>query len=183
VSGLTHLIGQQVVGVIEGNPVGPLTVDNSGNVTLPFTGYKVTLGLAFTPQLQTLPLDTGEPTIQSKRKKMTAVTLRVVDTLGLQVGTTFNNLVTMKDFQFSAIPSQTTGPVGITGAPGILDFINPGIPILGGITPPYVVDGRQILDQAWQENGQLCIQQNLPWPATILAVIPEVLGGDSDRGR
>ncbi len=182
VSGLNHLEGKPVVGIADGVAIGPFTV-SGGSVTLGLTGYKVTIGLVFTPQLQTLPIDTGEPTVQGKRKKLTAVTLRVADTLGLQVGTTFANVVTMKDFQFSAIPSQSTGPVGIPGVPGVLDLVNPGIPILGGITPALVVDGRQILDQAWQENGQLCIQQNLPYPATILAVIPEVLGGDSDRSR
>ena len=166
--GLLHLQGKQVIGLADGVVVGPFTVSSGGFVTLPNLSTKVVLGLAFTPQLQTLPLDLGEPTVQSKRKKLPALTLRVADTLGLQVGTSFANLVTMKDFQLGAIPSTSNGVASVT------DLVNPSL------APTYPqVDGRQILDQLWQEPGQICIQQNLPYPATIIGVIPEVLVGDT----
>lgn len=154
-----HLANMVVQGVADGVPFGPVTADLNGTVTLANFATKVTMGLAYTPQLQTLPLDTGEPTIQSKRKKVPAATLRVADTLGLQIGTTFANVVTFKDFQLGAIPSQSNGPVTVAG-------------LVNG-------DGRQILDQVWQEVGQLCIQQNLPYPATVLGVMPELEVGDS----
>jgi hypothetical protein len=155
---LSQLNGQQVVGIADGVAIGPFTV-SSGPINLGMTATKVVLGLPFTPQLQTLPLDLGEPTVQSKRKKIPALTMRVADTLGLQVGTTFSNLVTFKDFQLGAIPTQSNGVSLVTD-------------LVSG-------DGRQILDQVWQEIGQLCIQQNLPYPATILGVMPEVVVGDT----
>jgi len=159
VSGLTQLIGRSVVGVADGVVVGPFTVTGGGAVTGLPSSSKITLGLPFTPQLQTLALDLGEPTVQSKRKKLPAITMRVSDTLGLQVGTTFANLVTVKDFQLNSIPSQSNGVALVTD-------------LVAG-------DGRQILDQLWQEVGQLCIQQNLPYPATILGIMPEVVVGDT----
>lgn len=176
VSGLTQLTGLNVVGVVDGSVVGvtsPLVVSGSGTVNLGTTGTKVTLGLAFTPQLQTLPLDLGEPeNVLPKRLKISALTLRVADTLGLQAGTTFSTLVTVKDFQLGAIPSTSAGP-----NQQVVDLVNPSFgPQVGN-----VVDGRIIIDQLWQEAGDYCIQQNLPYPATILAVVPETTVGDTAK--
>lgn len=159
VSGLTQLEGQSVVGVADGVAVGPYVVSGGGGVNLGLTATKVTLGLQFIPQLKTLPLDLGEPTIQGKRKKIVALTLRVAETLGLSAGTTFNTLVPMKDFQLGAIPTTSSGVAKVTG-------------LISG-------DGRTIIDQDWQEAGSYCIQQNLPYPATVLGAMPETVVGDS----
>jgi hypothetical protein len=164
--GLKHLVGKTVTGVADGIPITPQVVPASGIINLPQASTAVIAGLPFTPQLKTLPLDLGEPTVQSKRKKLPAVTLRVADTLGLQVGTSFANVVTVKDFQLNAIPSQSNGAVSVT------DLINTDL------SQTYI-DGYQKLDQVWQEPGQLCVQQNLPYPATIIAIIPEVTVGDT----
>jgi len=161
VSGLTQIANLSVTGVADGKVITG-TVSGGGTLALGGTYTKVTIGLAYTPQIQTLALDLGEPTVQSKRKKLPAVTFRVADTLGLQVGTSFSNLTTVKDFQLGAIPTQSNGPVTVTDL--------------------FSGDGRQILDQLWQEIGQLSIQQNLPYPATILGVMPEVVVGDSQKG-
>lgn len=175
VTGLTQLEGMSVVGVADGAAIGPLTVSGTGTVTLSSSASKVTLGLAYLPQLKTLPLDLGEPTVQSKRKKLPAVTLRCADTLGLQVGTSFANVVTMKDLQLGAIPSNSNGP-----GQSVTDLVNPSW--ADQVNPDYQPqDARQILDQLWQEPGQICIQQNLPYPATILGVMPEVTVGDTPR--
>lgn len=159
VSGLTQLIGQTVVGVADGVVVGPFVVSATGSVALGLTATKITLGLAFLPQLQTLPLDLGEPTVQGKRKKITGITLRVADTLGLSIGKTFGTLVPMKDFTLGNVPTTSTGPAKVTG-------------LVSG-------DGRTIIDQEWDEAGNYCIQQNLPYPATILGAMPEVAMGDT----
>ena len=169
VSGLNQLVNQQVVGVADAVAIGPLTVSNSGVVTLPFNATKVTLGLQYTPKLQTLPLDLGEPTVQGKRKKITAVTVRAADTLGINIGTggLTGTLLTvpMKDFVVGNIGSQSNRVVGTNG-----DLVNG--------------DGRTIVDQVWQEAGNYYINQPLPYPATILGVMPEVTVGDTpDPGR
>jgi hypothetical protein len=104
-----------------------------------------------------LALDLGEPTIQGKRKKIPAVTARVKDTLGLQIGTTLNTLVSMKDLTLGNIGSQTNQQVTnlVTG------------------------DARTNIDPDWQEPGQYYFQQPFPLPASILGVIPEITVGDT----
>ena len=159
VTGLTQLISQSVVGVADGVPVGPFVVSATGSVALGLTATKITLGLAYLPQLQTLPLDLGEPTVQGERKKITGVTVRVADTLGISIGRTFAGAVPMKDFTLGNVPTTSTGPAAVTG-------------LVNG-------DGRTIIDTAWDEAGNYCIQQNLPYPATILGAFPEISLGDT----
>ncbi len=158
VSGLTQLIGQSVYGVADGAAIGPFTVSASGSVALGLTATKVTLGLSYLPQLQTLPLDLGEPTVQGKRKKITGVTLRVADTLGLQIGKTFATAVPMKDFTVGNIPTTSSG-----------------VSIVNGLVSG---DGRTIIDPDWETQGNYCIQQVLPYPATVLGAMPEIAVGD-----
>ncbi len=161
VSGLTQPIGQTVYGVADGAAIGPYTVSASGSVALGLTATKVTLGLKYTPQLQTLPLDLGEPTVQGKRKKIVALTLRVADTLGLSVGKTFPTIVPMKDFTLGNIPTTSSGVAVVSG-------------LVSG-------DGRTILDQDWDTAGNYCVQQDQPYPATVLGVMPETIVGDTAR--
>src|SRR5215471_3931909 len=71
--GLDFLEGQQVSILADGGVVTPQVVVN-GTITLPQPATKVTVGLGFVAQLQTMYLDTGEPTIQGKRKKIAALT-------------------------------------------------------------------------------------------------------------
>jgi hypothetical protein len=154
-SGLDHLNGQTVVGLADGVPVGPFTVVN-GSITLPKAATKVVIGLSFVPQLQTLSLDLGEPTVQGKRKKIAAVTARVKDALGLSMGSSFTNLVPMKDLVLGNVGSATNATV----------------------TNLQTCDARTLLDPLYQVPGQYCFQQNNPLPASILGVIPEVTVGD-----
>lgn len=154
-SGLDHLNGQSVVGLLDGVPVGPLTVSN-GSVTTA-SGTKAIFGLSYTPQLQTLALDLGEPTIQGKRKKIVAVTARVKDALGLSIGQSFSSLVPMKDLVLNNVGSATNALV----------------------TNLQTADARTIVDPLWQVPGQYCFQQSYPLPVSILGVIHETTVGDT----
>lgn len=169
-SGAQHLAGATVTGLATDN-LGRVTVitpfamptNQTGTFTLPAptspaTGYtRVTLGLFYTPQLKTLQLDLGEPTVQGKRKKITAVTVRCENTLGLQIGSDFNNLVVMKDLVPGNVGSATNQVV----------------------TGLVTADARTIIDPKWSVPGQYCIQQPFPYPASILGVIPEIAVGDT----
>lgn len=149
-SGLNHLEGQTVSILGDGNVFANQVVAN-GAITLNQSVSKIVVGLAYTAQLQTLYLDVGEPTIQGKRKKIAALTMRVTETRGLKAGSTFD---TLKEFKMRR--RQTMGlPIALeTG------------------------DQRLIMDPSWNEYGQICIQQDYPLPATVLGVIPEIVVGD-----
>ncbi len=122
---------------------------------------KVTVGLPFTCQLQTLAIDTGQPTIQSKEKVLPNVTVRVDNTLGLKIGATFDTLTAMKDLVVGNVGSMTNEVVTglVTG------------------------DARTFLDARYTVPGQFCIEQSDPLPATILGVIPQLSVGDTKDAR
>ena len=153
ITGLDHLDNQTVTALANGNVVSGLTV-NAGSVTLPEPADAILIGLPYQAQLQSLYADVpGEsPTVQGKRIKISAVTLRVQDTRGLQVGHTFDQLSPFKERDFQ--------PMG-----------NPIVPITG--------DQRIVLDPLYVVHPQLCIQQDDPLPATVLGLIPELTVGDS----
>lgn len=157
-SGLDHLEGQSVTGLADGAVIPPTTVVG-GAITLASPATKVTIGLAYTAQLQTLRLDTGEPTIQGKRKQITGFTVRCQETLGLSAGRTFSTLVSMKDL--------VVGNVGTMSNQVVTDLVSD--------------DARTILDPIWDVLGQCCIQQSKPFPATVLGVIPEIVVGDTQK--
>jgi len=142
----------------DGGVIPPQQVKN-GTITLTEPATKVTAGLGFVAQLQTMRLDTGNQgeggTIQGKRKKIAAVTVRAADTRGVYIGSTFNTLVPAKELYRSTLLG------------------NPQALITG--------DERIIMDPSWNTEGQICIQVSDPLPATILGVIPEIIIGDTVR--
>lgn len=167
-TGAQHLGGQVVTGVADGvvinftMPVSGTFVFGSGGTTgltaIPSASI-VTVGLSFLPQIQTLRIDLGEPTVQGKRKKISAVTVRASQTLGLSIGSTFNTLTTMKDFALGNV-----GTMSNTRVTGLVTD-----------------DARTIIDPNWTVQGQYCIQQNNPYPASVLGIIPEIDVGDTPK--
>ena len=159
VTGLWHLVGQTVTGLADGIVITPRVVQPDATVTLDVPATTATLGLGYQCQLQTLRLDTGDPTIQGKRKKIPAVSIRVQDALGLFIGKTFSTLVPMKDL--------IVGNVGTMSDQVVTDLVTD--------------DVRTLLDPSWDVPGQYCIQQTFPLPATVLGVMPEVTVGDTPK--
>lgn len=152
--GLNHLEGEAVSVLADGGVVEGLTVTNGG-ITLPHAASLVLAGLPFQAQIQTMDIDVSgnTDTVQAKRKKIGALTVRCNETRGLSVGRTFDTLVPTKELS----PFTT------------LD--NP-IPLIQG-------DERTVMDPLWDVPGRICIQQDDPLPATVLGVIPEVVIGDT----
>lgn len=155
--GLDFLEGESVSILADGGVVGPMTV-SGGQITLPNPASLVTIGLGFQAQLQTMYLDPGSPdggTTQGKRKNISALTVRVVNTRGLSVGDTFASLVDVKE---------------------LTPFVTLGNPI-----PLITWDERTVMPPGWDTPGQICIQQDNPLPATVIGVIPEINIGDDNR--
>lgn len=168
-SGAQFLAGATVTGLADGVVIPPFTMPLSGTFQLPdypATHSTVTLGLGYTCQLQTLPLDIGEPTIQGKPKAINAVTVRVADTLGLSIGSNFNNQVPMADLIVGNVSTTLVG--------------QPSQIITGLVTG----DAFANLDPTFTIPGQYCIQQSQPLPATVLGVIPQFeLGEPGSKSR
>jgi hypothetical protein len=149
--GLDYLEGQTVSILADGGVVEQQVVTN-GKIVLANPASKVTVGLPFTAQLQTMYLDVGEPTIQGKRKKINALTVRAVESRGLSAGRTWSTLV----------PIKQMNPTVALGQP---------VPLVTG-------DERIVMDPLWDVPGQICLQLSDPLPATVLGVIPEITIGD-----
>ena len=105
VSGLDALNGMTVSILADGN-VMPQQVVAGGSVTLLQPASSVIVGLPYTCQLQTLYLDTGEPTSQGKRKKVNAVSIRAKDSRGLQAGRTPATCVDVKQWSEQRQPRR-----------------------------------------------------------------------------
>ncbi|HSW91844.1 MAG TPA: hypothetical protein VLG09_04315 [Candidatus Saccharimonadales bacterium] len=155
VFGLYHLIGQDVTGLADGVPF-TATVTDDGSIVIADPASVIIIGLPFTPQWQTLRLDVSDQNIQGKRKAIGGVNLRVEDTLGLTIGKDFSNLVPMKDL--------IRGNIGTQSNQVVTDLVTG--------------DVRTIIDPSWDVDGQYCIEQSNPYPATILGVMPEIELGD-----
>lgn len=155
VSGLDYLDGMKVSILADGNVMAPQIV-SGGQVTLQLPASSVVIGLPYQCQLQTLYLDMGEGpqgTIQGKRKKISAATIRVRDTRGIKVGRTPQTVVPVKEW-------------------------NSNIP-LGGPLPLVTGDQRVVVDPLYDTAGQFWMQIDDPVPGTVLGVIPEISIGDS----
>lgn len=156
-SGGEHLAGETCVGLADGIPITPFTMSAAGTFTLPSAASVVTVGLAFLPELQTLPLDIGEPTAQGKMKKIANVDLIVQDTLALYIGSDNTNSVPMKDLVLGNVGSMTNEVV----------------------TDLVTGQARTIIDPLWSVPGQYYIKQPQPLPASILGVLPSIVIGDT----
>lgn len=145
-SGLSHLEGQAVAILGDGNVFAPQVVAG-GTVKLPQAVSVAHVGLPIQADAATLNPEPGQGTIQGKRKRVTAVTLRVEQTRGLKVGPDADHLTEFKEREGQPYGS----PIGLqTG------------------------DQKVNIGTTWGNTGSVYIRQSQPLPATILAIIPEI---------
>ena len=161
-SGAEHLAGLTVTGLADGQIITPFVMPLNGSFTLPTPASKVTIGIGYTCDLQTLAIDIGDPTIQGKVKKISDVDVRVSQTLGLEIGSDFNHLTPMKDLIRGNVSKMLTGQQNQI----VTDLVDG--------------DANTVLDPTYTVPGQYCIRQSLPYPATILGVIPNLHLGETD---
>ena len=165
-----HLAGKWVTGLADGVVIAPQIAGANGAVNLLFPASKVVVGLGYAVQFQSVYADTGQPTIQGRRKAITAVTARVEASCLLQAGANQIDASTLAPMPFAvswpglaAIPDQGT-PYQTAGG--------------GTVVPLFTGDERVTLPSDWQSNGQVAIQQLNPLPLNILGLVPELLPGD-----
>ena len=171
IGGLQYLAGMMVTGLADGNVIPPTLVPASGSIALAKPASAVTVGLGFQAQLQSIYLDTGEPTTQGQRKKVAAVTARIEASRGLKVGTNQPDGATLSPPQIA--PQWFVGQGGLTTAPdkGVMPF--------GGNTVPlFTGDVRVAVAGGFNTKGQVALQQDNPLPMNVLAMINEYWAGD-----
>ena len=151
ISGLSHLEGKTVAVLGDGNVFPPVVV-SGGTISLDSPASEIVIGLPYTAELETLDLDVGDPTIQGKRKKISAVTVKLENSRGLKIGGVYQN------GDYSRLTEVKERSTQMYGTP---------IGLLTG-------EERVILDPTWNSNGRILIRQDNPLPCTILVAIPEV---------
>jgi hypothetical protein len=166
-----HLTGATITGIADGQVIPPTVVGPGGLITLASSASQITVGLPFQVQIQTLRPEGGQPTTQGMRKKIGAVTARVENSLGFEIG------VNQPDGSAQS-PSQIVANwTGMTPVPA------PGKPIglppyQSNIVPLFTDDVRVPQASGWDKHGQVALQQNQPLPLQLLAVVTEFLEGD-----
>ena len=167
VTGLNHLEGLEVAILADGSVIPNQTVTN-GTITLPHSYSAITIGLPFTAQVQTLYLDapTGADTMQSKRKSIPAVTVRVEESRGYSAGCNQPDASTQAN--------QATLPwTGMAETKERKASVHAGSSI-----PLFTGDDYITVNGGWDTKGQIAVQQTYPLPLNLLAVVPIYQVGD-----
>ncbi len=168
VHGLDPLIGATVTGLADGIKIPPQVVSAQGTITLATPASQITVGLAFQAQLQSVYLDTGEPTTQGQRKNIPEATARVYASGPFQMGSNQPDGSTLSPTQ---IAPQWTGL-----QPASLPV---SAPYNSSTVPLYTGDIRVPINTGDAKPGQVCVQQSDPFPLNVLCFLPQVLLGDT----
>jgi len=152
-SGLTHLEGQ-TVSILADGATHPTKTVSSGAISLDRAAKKVKVGLSYTSVLQTMRIDAGSQngTSQGKTKRIYEVTVRLFETVGVEIGPDLNNLERIP-FRSSANPMDQ------------------------GISP-FTGDKEVEFRGNYETDGFIFVRQTQPLPLTILSLYPRLVTND-----
>ena len=153
ISGLAHLEGQ-VVAILADGATHPNKTVSSGAINLDRSAKNVKVGLSFTSLLQTMRLDAGsqDGTSQGKTKRIYDITVRMFETIGVEVGPDLNNM--------ERIPFRSSA-----------DLMDEGI-------PPFTGDKEVEFRGNYETDGFIFVRQTQPLPFTILSLYPRLTTND-----
>ena len=153
ISGLSHLEGQTVAILADGATHANKIV-SSGEISLDRSATKVKVGLAYTSLLQTMRIDAGarDGTSQSKTKRIYEITIRLFESVGVEVGPDLNNL--------ERIPFRSSA-----------NAMNQGI-------TPFTGDKEVEFRGNYETDGFVFVRQTQPLPLTILSLYPRLVTND-----
>ncbi len=154
ISGLTHLEGESVT-ILGDGAVQPAKTVSSGAITLDTAASIVHAGLSYTSKLVTLNIEAGAPkgsTAQSKTKRIHEVSVRMLRSIGLQIGTEGGTL--------DVVPFR-----------GSDDLMN---------SPPALFTGdKQVpYNKGYETQGNIEIQQTQPLPMHIISLVAHIKTND-----
>ena len=152
--GLCHLDGAEVYGLADGNPVGPLTVEN-GSVELAFAASNVILGLGFDGEGEVQRLETGaaDGTAQGKTKRVHNAVVSVWNSFGGEIGV-YNEQ--QESYVFEPIP--------YVGHYNVVEDVELFTGLVGPFTmaPGYDKEGRLAFRRKASEPLPLCVVAIMP---------------------
>ena len=153
ITGLDHLEGQTVSILADGSTHPDKTV-SSGSITLDRSSTKVKVGLSFTSLLQTMRLDAGAAngTSQGKTKRIYDISLRLFESVGVEVGPDLNNM--------ERIPFRSS-----------TDAMDTAIPVFTG-------DKEIEFRGNYETDGFIFVRQTQPLPLTVLSLYPNLVTND-----
>ena len=153
ITGLDHLEGQTVSVLANGSTHPDRTVTN-GSITLARSSTKVKVGLPYTSILQTMRIDAGSQngTSQAKTKRIYNITVRLYESIGVEVGPNLSNMETIP-FRSSAQLMDTAIPV-------------------------YTGDKEVEFRGNYETDGYIYVRQTQPLPLTVLSLYPELVTND-----
>jgi hypothetical protein len=153
VTGLDHLEGQ-TVSVLAGGSTHPDKTVASGAITLTRFVNDVKVGLSYTSLLQTMRIDAGSQngTSQAKTKRIYNITVRLYESIGVEVGPDLNNM--------ESIPFRSSA-----------QLMNTPIPVFTG-------DKEVEFRGNYETDGHIYVRQTQPLPLTVLSLYPELITND-----
>ena len=153
ISGLDHLEGQ-TVSVLANGATHPDKTVSGGSITLDRSSTKVKVGLAYTSLMQTMRLDAGsqDGTSQGKTKRIFDITIRLYESIGVEVGPDLNNMERIP-FRSSANPMDS------------------GVSVFTG-------DKEVEFRGNYETDGFIFVRQTQPLPLTILSLYPRLQTND-----
>lgn len=154
ISGLDHMIGQQVVVWANGAPLvlasAPLTVNGSGQITLPSAVTDAVIGLAYTGSFKSSKLafaaQAGTALMQKKKVSRLDLLMRNVGWKGIRIGRDFSNL--------TGLPTVYKGKE-LTAGQVLAEYDQ----------SPFGFPGK------WDTDSRVCFQVSSPYPATFMAMV------------
>jgi len=148
VTGLWHLEGESVAVYVDGKKRPAETVTN-GKVVLDITGSIITLGYSYSSDGETMPSEggTSDGSKQGKTARIHRLGLWLVDTLGLRIGPDVNSL--------TEILTRNWG-----------DEHGDATPLFSGVV-------RERFEGDYDKLGQVYWRADGPFPATVVAVMPQ----------
>lgn len=155
ISGLDHLEAKEVIVLADGNVVRGLTVV-SGAITLPRAASKVHVGLDYTPELISLPIDSPQEVIKGSTLQISDLRVIVEKSRGMWAGP-------ISDFPAADDNMREFKPRFDSDGYDTIELKSR--------------EERIQLDASWNARAQMRIQQRDPLPLAILALLPTVTSG------
>jgi len=150
ISGLDHLSGSEVSVMIDNIYHKKYIVDSVGTINLDLPATNISVGFSYESIIETLPLESlfsSEP-LQARSKKITQISLKIIDTLGLEVGVDNNKLIPLKYDDITLTDSIKSK-------------------LFTGIKSIKNLSGYDI-------DCSIIVKQKDPFPTTILSIFAEI---------